>query len=318
MFRSHLSLEKVTIICNLAAKGSNISSIAETVGVTKEAVIRHIRLAGQHSAAVSEAWIKDVPASEVQLDEMWSFVLRKTALNEADILLGHGEHWVWTAVETKSRMVIAYVVGRHTLEEARKIVQKVKNICSDGSPPVFVSDELAHYKTVLRELYSSSVPIPPTGKRGRPSSPIQAIDSQLLYATVHKHRKGGIITKVDRIVEFGTPEAVKARLANSPSKNINTSYVERINLDLREWDSNLSRKSMAFAKAFPSFEAKVDLTMFRYNFIRPHRSLSKPIKLGGRKNTPTMAAGIANRPWSMKELLQMPHPVGINKRKLAA
>jgi IS1 family transposase len=318
MFRSHLSLEKVTNICDLSTNGLNTSSIAEKVGVTKNAVIRHLGLAGQHAVAVSKAQIKELPLVEVQLDEMWSFTLRKTALDEADILLGHGENWIWTAVETKTRMIIAYVVGRHTLEEAREIVQNVKNICLAGPPPLFVTDELAHYKTVLSELYSSSVPVPPTGKRGRPSNPVQVIDPQLHYATVHKHRKGGKIIKVDRKVQFGTLEGVKTLLENSPSKTINTSYVERINLDLREWDSNLSRKSMAFAKDFPSLEAKAGLTIFRYNFIRPHRSLSKPIKHGGRKTTPAMAAGIVDHPWSMKELLQTPYQAGIYTQKLAA
>jgi IS1 family transposase len=317
MFRSHLSIDKVSTICELAAKGSNTSSIAEIVGVTKAAVIRHLRMSGDHAEAVSEAQTKDVPAVEVQLDEMWTFTHRKEALSEADILLGHGENWIWTAVETKSRMVIAYVVGRHTLEEAREIVQKVKNSCSDG-PPLFVSDELAHYKTVLRELYSTQVPVPPTGKRGRPAGPQLILDPELLYATVHKHRKGGIIVKVERTVEFGTLEGVMECLKNSPSKTINTSYVERFNLDLREWDSNLSRKSMAFSKAFYSLETKASLTIFRYNFIRPHRSLSKPKKHGGSKTTPAMAAGITDHPWSMKELLQTPRPVGIAFQKLAA
>jgi IS1 family transposase/transposase-like protein len=318
MFRSHLPLDKVAEICDLSAKGTNISSIAEKVGSSKAAVIRHIRLAGQHAAAVSESLIKDLQLTEVQLDEMWSFVLRKKHLDLPDFMLGHGEVWTWTAVDTKTRMVIAYVVGRHTLEEAREIVQRIKDIHSGGTPPLYVSDELAHYKTVLIELYSSSVPVPPTGKRGRPSNPQLVIDPELHYATVLKRRKGGKILSVTRTVEFGTLEGVNARLENSPSKTINTSYVERINLDLREWDSNLSRKSMAFAKDIVSFEAKVALTLFRYNFMKAHRSLSKPIKHGGRKTTPAMAAGIADRLWSMKELLQMPHPVGTHDMKLAA
>jgi hypothetical protein len=34
--------------------------------------------------------------------------------------------------------------------------------------PLFTSDELVHYETILRENFSTKAPFEPTGKRGRP------------------------------------------------------------------------------------------------------------------------------------------------------
>ncbi|MDR1112027.1 MAG: hypothetical protein LBP92_15365 [Deltaproteobacteria bacterium] len=66
-----------------------------------------------------------------------------------------------------------------------------------GRKPLFVSDELQHYATVLEEAYSHEEPIPLTGKRGRPANPKKVIDGDLDYATVKKMRKKGSIVKVD-------------------------------------------------------------------------------------------------------------------------
>jgi hypothetical protein len=169
--------------------------------------------------------------------------------------------------------------------------------------PLFVSDELAHYKTVLEELYSHEEPVPKTGKRGRPAKPVQVIDKNLAYATVKKTRKGGKVVKVGRSVSIGTMEQVKARLEDSPSKTINTSYVERSNLDWRLWDAHLTRKSLCFAKSLRWLQAKFALCVTWYNFGRSHRSLPK---IYGPKTTPAMAAKIAREPWSMADLVRWP------------
>jgi hypothetical protein len=54
--------------------------------------------------------------------------------------------------------------------------------------PLYVSDELIHYKTALSEAFHTEVAFPPTGKRGRPKKPLSVLDTDLLYATVHKKK----------------------------------------------------------------------------------------------------------------------------------
>jgi hypothetical protein len=101
--------------------------------------------------------------------------------------------------------------------------------------PLFVSDELPHYGTVLGELFHKLVPVVPTGKPGRPSNPQRVIDADLDYATVHKTRQGAQVVKVERKVIYGSEQRIIERLAKSPSRTINTAYIERSNLDWRLW-----------------------------------------------------------------------------------
>jgi MFS superfamily sulfate permease-like transporter len=169
--------------------------------------------------------------------------------------------------------------------------------------PLFTSDELPHYADGLRELFHKSIPPKPTGRPGRPRNPEKRVNENLDYATVHKTREKGRVVKVEKKVVFGSEERIEKRLRELPSKTINTSYVERSNLNWRIWDAHLTRKSLMFAKSFRWLNAKFAICIGFYNFIRPHETLSRGNDRVFRPKTPAMAAGISNHQWTIKELL---------------
>ncbi|MDR1049891.1 MAG: hypothetical protein LBP95_02190 [Deltaproteobacteria bacterium] len=169
-------------------------------------------------------------------------------------------------------------------------------------PPLFVSDELVQYASILFEIFHTAVPVPLTGKRGRPCNPKLIVDPKLRYATVHKIRKEGKVTKVERKIIFGTPESIANSLLNSNSKTINTSYIERTNLDMRLWDAHLTRKNTKFARSLSHFKAKLNITMCKYNFFKPHTTLTK--QANNRPTTPAMFAKIKDCPCSFENLLR--------------
>jgi hypothetical protein len=172
--------------------------------------------------------------------------------------------------------------------------------------PLFVSDELPHYGTILGELFHKLVPAARTGKRGRPRNPERVIDADLKYATVHKTRQDGRVTKVERKVVFGNERQILARLAKSPSRTINTAYVERSNLDWRLWDAHLARKAPTVARSMRWLKAKFAICVACYNLIRPHETLSRGEDRRFRPRTPTMAAKVADHRWTFSELLAHP------------
>jgi hypothetical protein len=174
--------------------------------------------------------------------------------------------------------------------------------------PLFTSDELPHYETVLRERYSHPEEHPKTGKRGRPRSPKVVVDPDLKYATVHKTRKNGKIVKVEQKVIFGNPSEIDRILENSPvSQTINTSFLERCNLTLRNHNRKLSRKTICFAKAKKSLNAQMNITVTYCNFTKPHGSLTIKSADGRRiPRTPAMAAQICEAIWPIAEILAFP------------
>jgi len=147
------------------------------------------------------------------------------------------------------------------------------------------------------------IPQPATGRPGRPRKPEKMVNEDLDYATVHKTRENGRIVKVETKIVFGSEERINKRLRELPSKTINTSHVERSNLNWRLWDAHLTRKSLMFAKSFRWLKAKFAICVGFYNFIRPHETLSRGEDRVFRLKTPAMAAGITTHQWSINELL---------------
>ena len=190
------------------------------------------------------------------------------------------------------------------MSDARHMLHDLSNRCI--AKPLFVSDELPHYATVLAERYHKLIPSIPTGRPGRPKNADRVIDPDLDYATVHKTRKDGRVIKVDRKIVFGSEQSVQNRQVDSPSKKINTAYIERSNLDLRLWDAHLVRKASTFAKSLRWLRAKFAIVVASYNFIRPHETLSRGADRVFRPKTPAMAADVTDHLWTFKELLTYP------------
>lgn len=222
-----------------------------------------------------------------------------------DLKHEYGRTWIWTAIDAPTRLLITFYIGGSELDDARRMLKDLTARFEEK--PLFVSDELPHYRTVLCELFHKLIPQAPTGKPGRPKKPERVIDADLDYATVHKTRQGAKVIKVERKVGHGSDQSIIARLANSPSRTINTAYIERSNLDWRLWDAHLTRKAPTVAHSMRWLNAKFAICVACYNLIRPHETLSRGKDRIFRPKTPAMAANVTDHKWKFSELLA--HPV---------
>ncbi len=79
---------------------------------------------------------------------------------------------------------------------------------------------------------------------------------------------------------------------------ISTSYVERQILTMRMGMRRFTRLTNGFSTKVENLAHAVSLHYIHYNFGRPHQTL----RLDGRKRTPAMAAGVADRVWSLTDI----------------
>ena len=232
------------------------------------------------------------------------FYPKKKSFSEEDLEKEFGRTWIWSAIEPESRLLIYHSVGDRTLEECRiffkGLLGRIEN------KPLFVSDELPHYESIIFENFHNTIEFTRTGKPGRPRNPINIIDPEINYAVVHKTRKNGKIIKVDKRIVFGNEESIKECLGKTISNTINTSYIERLNLTIRQNDAHLQRKTLKFAKNMKYFEAKLNIIILHYNFIKLHWSLSKNEDKSFTPITPTMKANIVNSIWTIKYAFMYP------------
>ena len=231
---------------------------------------------------------------------------KKKALSDEDFEREYGRHWIWSSLDPDSKLIINFFVGQRTLEDCKRFIDDLMDRIA--TKPLFTSDELPHYETALVELFSHLQEQSKTGKRGRPRKPKIVIDPELKYVTVHKTRENGKVVKVERNIVFGDPKDIDQTIkASKVSNNINTSFIERVNLTLRNHNRKLTRKTLCFAKLKQALESQLNIAVTYYNFSKPHRSLTLKGLNGKRiKRTPAMAANLIDRIWPMKEVLSYP------------
>jgi hypothetical protein len=82
------------------------------------------------------------------------------------------------------------------------------------------------------------------------------------------------------------------------SSKLNTSFIEQLNLTIRQGSAYLFRRTICLARWKGRLEDHLELLRCHYNFIRPHRVL----KFGREVRTPAMQAGIAARRPTFSEI----------------
>ncbi len=104
---------------------------------------------------------------------------------------------------------------------------------------------------------------------------------------------------------YGPPEVVSAvatpAYGNPDMNKVCTSHVERHNLTARMMIRRMTRLTNAFSKKWENHEAAMALFFAFYNYCRPHMTLTEA---AGTKTTPAMASGLADRVWTVAELLE--------------
>jgi hypothetical protein len=82
------------------------------------------------------------------------------------------------------------------------------------------------------------------------------------------------------------------------SRQLNTSYIERLNLTIRQGSAYLCRRSLCHARRTKPLEDHLELLRCHYNFLRTHRAL----KFGHEVRTPAMQAGLTKKRLTFRDI----------------
>ena len=298
------------------AEGNSLRSTARIVEIDKDTACDWLHRAACHCRLVLLSLWQDLAVLECQLDELWSFVHTKegnldTAKRVCDT---YGDAWVWVAFAPVWRLVLAFVVGKRPQESANLLLERVAAV-TNSAIPLFTSDQLPEYPNALLHVYGQWYQPQRKGARGRFPDPKQRPHPDLLYAQVLKQRERGQVVSVSTKVVFGQAERLEARLQNSlTSQAVNTSFVERQNLTLRQHNRRLTRKTNGFSKDLSWLEKQLWLCLAYYHLVLRHQSLRRELPMrqptrgtGSPQRwqwvTPAMAAGMTKHVWTTQELL---------------
>ncbi len=135
----------------------------------------------------------------------------------------------------------------------------------------------------------------------------------LLDAQVVKTVRRRRLVRVSHRVVFGALEAVHQVFA-ACGWQINTAFVERLNLSMRQQVAAIGRRVSTLWKGEAGVRQPLTLSHTSDNFCLPHASLrqalSQPESTHGmgstkpwRPCTPAMRAGLTDRVWTLREVL---------------
>jgi transposase-like protein len=303
--------EKVIIVLKLLLCKVELTSISFALGVTEETILTWLRRAAEKATEINQHVLRDVQVTQVQLDELWSFIARKHSLaasadGESPEESADGRQWVWVSFAPEFRLMLAAYVGPRTFQSALLLIQMTAAMVR--GVPCFFSDGFSSYLPALVAVYHQMKEFARTGKRGRPRKPVQEPHPDLVYAQLIKHKHRGHLQALTERVCCGA-----ARLAALGLK-ISTSLIERLNLTLRHALAPLTRKALGFCKDRTQLRRRVVFFQAFYNFARPHQSLRRPLLIAELPRTgliqpkwqpctPGMAAGLTDHVWTFRELL---------------
>jgi IS1 family transposase len=312
------------------AEGLGIRAVARVFAVDPNTVLQWLVEVADHATAFSQYFVRDVHVTQVQLDELFALLSAvkagEVSEEEAITRLSRSPQWVWTTIDPVTKLLLTIDVGERTLAMAQRVVHQVAQVLAPGCMPLFLTDGFKEYTTALLTHYGHWVQPSRRQATGPAPKPRWLPLPGLLYAQVIKTVRRRRLVRVTHRVVFGTLEAVQQVLA-ACGWQINTAFVERLNLSLRQHVAAIGRRVSTLCKGEEGLHQQLALYHVYYNFCLPHTSLrqalpqAEPTHGSGsarqwRLCTPAMAAGLTDHVWTLREVLlfRVPpwlQPVGV-------
>jgi IS1 family transposase len=304
------------------AEGLGIRATARVFEVDPNTVLLWLVEAAEQLQAFTRYVLCDVHVTQLQLDELYGVIraLKAGEISEATALkrLEGARPWVWTAIDSVSKLLLAIAAGPRTVERAQRVVHRVCQRFAPGCVPAWLSDGFKGYLPAILGhcgwwvhpgRRQATGPVPKPRWMPRPG---------LLYTQVIKQYRRKRVVGVTHRVVFGTREAIEHVLAAWGWK-INPSFIERLNLDIRQRVAAVGRRVNTLCQSADGMQQQLAVFHVYYNFVLAHASLRQPLwtpeATNGRGSakvwqpwTPAMAAGVTDHVWTLQEVLMFRVP----------
>jgi IS1 family transposase len=283
-----LTPERQTAVIRALVEGNSMRSTARLTGVARNTVSNLLRDLGAHCKNHHDRFVRGLAPERVQMDEIWSFCgMKEKNVAPEKKGTGPGDVWTWVAMDPDTKLVIGYKCGSRNMATGEVFVNDVADRIT--ARVQITSDGLPVYKRAILNRF---------GGRG---SEMGTDFAQLVKVFGGTNEKDAArryspakLLRIETHVVMGNPD----------SDHISTSMVERQNLHMRMSMRRFTRLTNAFSKKLEFHLYAIALHYTYSNFCRVHSTLTKS---HGRPMTPAMAAGLAEKPWSIEDLLSLLH-----------
>jgi len=267
-----LSEDRKTQIISCLVEGNSIRSTERMTNTHRDTIMRLMVSVGEGCDNLMNEKMRNLPCRRIQVDEIWTFVQKKQRhLNILDDHSRVGDQYTFVALDPETKIVPSYRVGKRDLRNAMAFLHDLSGRLTNRIQ--LSSDALAAYVDATEEAFGLDVDYGQIVKfyEAEPVGPGR-------YSPPH-------VVSAKRTPIKGDPDTA----------HISTSLVERQNLTMRMSMRRFTRLTNAFSKKLENLKAAVALHFAHYNFVRVHGTI---------RCTPAMEAGVADRLWTIRDLLR--------------
>ena len=253
-------------VAALSVEGVNKSAISRVKRIAWNTVDRWLERAGEFCGRFNDQKMTGLRVEELQADEIRSIVGSKQQ-----------PIWIFVSIDVWSRLWPSTVVGRRSYRNTLTLFRDVANRMNFARFPLITTDGFEFYEKVVRRVFGPAC----------------------LYGQVIKMRRNDRVVRVERRTRIGAAWRWEQALGDSEdSEKLNTSFIERLNLTIRQGSAYLFRRTICYARRRERLAAHLELLRCYYNFVRPHRAL----KFGREVRTPAIQAGLTKRRLTLREI----------------
>jgi IS1 family transposase len=316
------AVELIVRVLACLAEGLGIRGTARVFEVDANTVLQWLVEAAEQLRAFSAYFLCDVHVGQLQLDELYA-VLRQVKSGECSEVealkrLERSPYWVWTAMDPESKLLLVIEVGPRTLRMAQRVVHQVVQMLAPSCIPLCLTDGLKDYGTAFLTHFGYWTQPERRQDKGPWPKPRWMPLPELLYAQVVKSYRRRRLVGVNYRVVFGTMDRIQQVLL-ARGRKINTAFIERLNLDLRQRVAAVGRRVNTLCQGADRLQQQLVLFQTYHNFVLPHTSLRQALVIPKATNgtgsarvwrpcTPAMVAGLTDHVWSLKEVLMFRVP----------
>ena len=137
---------KALLALQLLVEGNSIRSTERITGLHRDTITGLLVKAGERAKKLMDTLVRNVPVTDVQVDEIWGFVGKK----ESRRVLGDknyrqiGDAWTFIAIERNMKLVLCYQMRKRNMGTTMKFIAKLGETTSNDTFQL-TSDGFAPY-----------------------------------------------------------------------------------------------------------------------------------------------------------------------------
>ena len=139
-----MSTELIVRVIACLAEGVGIRGTARGFEVDPHTVLQWLGEAAEQLQAFAKYVRCDVHVRQRQLDELYAVLraVKDGELGEAEAIqrLERSPHWVWTARDPASQLLVVIEVGDRTRAMAQRVMQQVVQVLAPDCTPLLLTD----------------------------------------------------------------------------------------------------------------------------------------------------------------------------------